>query len=264
MRFSDILDTLQRDADGGFTAQTPDSWSQGRTLFGGLQAALLVRAMRSQVDADVPLRTLQTTFVGPVTPGPLHLRVETLRQGKSVTHVDARIVSEAGIGCTALGVFGRGRPSRVVLAPPRPAISKTAEASPRMPYFDGVTPTFTQFIEQRWATGAMPYCGGESARTQIYVRYPDEPQVTESLVIALADTIPSPALSILKKPAMASSMTWTLELLVDDLGALPAGYWLMDAEVSAGSQGYLAQSATLWSPDHRAVALSRQSVVIFD
>jgi hypothetical protein len=37
----------------------------------------------------------------------------------------------------------------------------------------------------------------------------------------------------------------------------------MDAEVTSGRDGYLSQTATLWSPQWQAVALSRQSVVAF-
>jgi hypothetical protein len=85
----------------------------------------------------------------------------------------------------------------------------------------------------------------------------------ESEVIAYADAIPSPALSILKKPVAASSLTWTLELLSDRFETAPAKPWLMDAEVSAGRDGYLSQSAVLWNPLGQAVALSRQSVVVF-
>ena len=68
---------------------------------------------------------------------------------------------------------------------------------------------------------------------------------------------------MLKKPAMASSLTWTLELLADRFNAAPDGPWLMDAEVSSGRDGYLSQSAVLWTPQWQAAALSRQSVVAF-
>ncbi|MGV4858615.1 hypothetical protein [Acetobacter senegalensis] len=37
----------------------------------------------------------------------------------------------------------------------------------------------------------------------------------------------------------------------------------MDAEVGAGADGYLSQSAVLWDADRRAVAISRQCVVVF-
>lgn len=40
----------------------PEAWTQGRTIFGGLQAALVLRAMRGLVPQAVPLRVLQTSL----------------------------------------------------------------------------------------------------------------------------------------------------------------------------------------------------------
>src|SRR3546814_14065200 len=78
-----------------------------------------------------------------------------------------------------------------------------------------------------------------------------------------SDSIPSPGLSVLTTRAQASSLTWTLELLGSEYDASADGWWLMDAEISAAGSGYMSQSATLWSPDRQAIALSRQSVVVF-
>lgn len=262
MLFSEVLSTLRADGEH-WCADAPADWSQGRTLFGGLQAALLVAAMRQYVPREVPLRTLQTSFVGPVGPGPVRIAVQLLRQGKSAIHVQAHTLSEEGVGCTALAVFGRARPSSLVIEPAFPVIERSPEHAMPHRYVAGLMPPFIQFVEQRWASGGTPFSGASEARTQIYVRYPGEPAVTESLLIAIADTIPSPAISTLKRFAVASSMTWTLEFLLDDITHLPDGHWLMDAEATAARDGYIFQTATLWSPDRRAVALSRQSAVVF-
>src|SRR5579864_204174 len=90
MRFSEVLDSV-RAHDGGWTAQVTEDWMQGRSVFGGLQAALTVRAMRASVPREIPLRVLQMVFVAPVGPGPVDVRAGVLRAGKSATHVEARI-----------------------------------------------------------------------------------------------------------------------------------------------------------------------------
>ena len=50
-----------------------DDWLQGRTTFGGLISALAAQAMRDGAGghwpADVSLRAMQTSFVGPVSGG---------------------------------------------------------------------------------------------------------------------------------------------------------------------------------------------------
>jgi acyl-CoA thioesterase len=267
MQFSELLATL-KPRDGAWSVELGTDWAQGRTIFGGLQAAVAVRAMRELVAAEIPLRVLQTTFIAPLAPGPVRVEARVLRTGKSVTHVEARLLSAGQVGCLVVGIFGAGRESqiRVDLQPPRDV--PTPEQSQGFPYIEGITPAFTRHVTMRWAGGTLPFMGAKEAKTQIYVGLKDEPfaglgPAAEYQIIAYADIIPSPGISLLKKPAMASSLTWTLELLSDRFDASAEGLWLMDAEVSSGRDGYLSQSATLWTPQWQAAALSRQSVVAF-
>ena len=65
MQFSEVLDSIAR-SHGVWTATVPEDWMQGRSIFGGLQSALALRAMRGLVPAELPLRILQTTFIAPV------------------------------------------------------------------------------------------------------------------------------------------------------------------------------------------------------
>lgn len=262
MLFSEVLETIQP-ADGGWTARVGEDWLQGRTMFGGLQAALAVRAMRALVPAELPLRTLQTTFIAPIGQGELRLEARVLRTGKSAVHVEARILDGEQTACFVLGIFGASRSSTIVIEPPPPVIDVSPEQARELPFLPGITPAFTKHLRFRWATGGFPYSGAKLARTQIYVGVRGETAIGEAQVIALADSIPSPGLSLLKAPAAASSLTWTLEFLTGRLDFPASDDWLMDAEVTAGSDGYLSQSATLWSPERKAVALSRQSVVAF-
>ncbi|NKF23673.1 acyl-CoA thioesterase [Solimonas marina] len=263
MRFSQVLEAMTGEG-GTWRAPVSETWTQGRTLFGGLQAALAWRAMRDLVGADAPLRTLQTTFIAPVPAGEVRVTARVLRRGKSATHVEAQLFDGEQLACAVLGVFGLPRESVIRIEPTHPQDLPATDSLREMPYLDGRTPAFTQHLAFRWAHGKLPFQGGAEARTQIYVRLRDETVASgEAQLIALADSIPSPGLSVLSRPAMASSMTWTLELLGGDYDARPDAWWLMDAEVTAARDGYLSQTATLWSADGRAVALSRQSVVAF-
>lgn len=267
MRLTQIVAALRVAGPDTHAVEVADDWTQGRTLFGGLQAALLVRAMRSRLlaEPDLPLRSLQVTFVGPVMPGRLVFRSRLLRTGKSAVHCEARIESAGGhTECLAVAVFGRARPSVLSIAPPPPAIANDAASSRQITWPDAAAvPRFTHFLEQRWAAGGFPFSAAPEPRTQIHLRYRDEPVIDESIVIALADSIPSPAISVLHKPAMASSLGWTLEMLCDAWPQDGSKYWLMDAQADAAADGYVSQSATLWSDAGQAVALSRQSAVVF-
>jgi acyl-CoA thioesterase len=263
MTFRDIIDSLEP-TDGGWIAHAGTDWQQGRTLFGGLQAALAVCTMRQLPEiSGLPLRVLQTTFVAPVPAGEVRIEARVLRTGKSAVHVEARLLVGVSVGCLLIAVFGAARESRIQLTPPPPALDPAKPQGIEMPYIEGMTPAFTQHLRFQWAEGGFPYSGADEARTRIYVSLRQPGTVGESEVIVYADSIPTPALSMLKKPTTASSLTWTLELLTDRFDSPPDQPWLMDAEVSAGRDGYLSQSAVLWSPSGQAVAMSRQSVVIF-
>ncbi|HSW14176.1 MAG TPA: thioesterase family protein [Solimonas sp.] len=262
MRFSEILRGMRGDG-GAWQASVGDEWLQGRTVFGGLQAALAIQAMRGLVPASIPLRSLQTTFIAPVPAGDVRVEARVLRTGKSASHVEARLYDGEQVACTVLGIFGSARESQLSIAPAYPEVRRSFEEGRELPFIPGATPVFTKHVRMRWVQGSFPFMGAEKPRTQIYVSLRDEPGIDEPLIAGLADIIPSPGLSLLKLPVPASSLTWTLELLTDRFDAAAEAPWLVDAEVTAASAGYMNQTATLWSPERRAVALSRQTVVVF-
>lgn len=262
MRFSEILRAM-RGEQGEWLASVGEDWLQGRTVFGGLQAAIGIKAMRGLVPAELPLRTLQATFVAPLPAGAIRVEARLLRTGKSASHVEARLYDGAQLACSLLAIFGSARPSVINIAPAWPEVARDFEAARELPFIAGATPVFTRNVRMRWAQGTFPFMGAAQPKTQIYVSLRDEPGIDDMLVTGLADIIPSPGLSLLKTPVPASSLTWTLEFLVDRFEAPAEAAWLMDAEVTAAGSGYMHQTATLWSPARRAVALSRQSVVVF-
>ena len=262
MQYAPLLAAM-RGEGGHWSLDVGEDWLQGRTVFGGLQAAIAMRAMRGLVPAETPLRALQTTFIAPLPPGELRAVARVLRTGRSATHVEADLYAGEQIACRALGIFGLARPSSLAIAPPPARVPVEVDAARELRYVEGVTPAFTQHVDFRWASGAFPFRGGSEAKTQIYVRLKDQAAVGEAQLIALADSIPSPGLSVLTTKGPASSLTWMLELLRTDFDTAADGWWLMDAEASAARDGYLSQTATLWSPDGKAVALSRQAVVVF-
>jgi len=70
----------------------PSGWLQGRTVFGGLVAGLLIHKALSTVhDAAKQLLSCNITFVGPVQQGRARLSAEILREGKSVTTLEVRL-----------------------------------------------------------------------------------------------------------------------------------------------------------------------------
>lgn len=261
MLYSDVLRTLRRE-NGQWTADVPEDWLQGRSVFGGLQTALAARALRDLVPADVPLRTVQTTFMAPVPAGRVTLEARVLRTGRSAVHAEARIVDGAQCLCLVVGVFGTARASTVRRVPAQPAVEA---ASPiEVKYVPGVMPAFTQHCPMRWLRGTPPFTGAAVADHVIEVALRDGgATASEAHVIGIADIVPPVALSWMTQPAMGSSMTWTLEFLGEPFGHLPLERWRIDSTLVAARDGYTSQSVMVWGPGGEPVALSRQAMVVF-
>jgi acyl-CoA thioesterase len=260
MLFSEILQSL-RQSQERWTAPVPEDWLQGRSLFGGLQAALALRAMRGLIRAGVPLRVLQTTFVAPIAGPRIDLEARVLRSGKSTVHLEARLLEGDQTAAHVLAIFGSGRPSRVHHLPRQEPVSD--EQAVEVPFVAGLTPSFTRHFTTRWLRGHLPFTGGSLSQAVIEVGIKDPAPTSEEHVAALADAIPPVALSHLQRAAPGSSMAWTLEMLRDRVDDLPLAGWRLDAQMRACRDGYTNQSVMVWGPGGEPVALSRQCMVIF-
>lgn len=255
-----LLLTRMQASDGTATLDVPEDWLQGRTLFGGLQAVIGVAAMRS-LGLAAPLRSLQVTFLAPVPGGVVQARARILRSGKSATHVEARIVDGENTLAIMVGVFGLPRTSAVALRPEQPQVA--AKNPVELPRTVGIAPRFTWHFDARWIVGSPPWTGVERAESVVELGMRDEGRATEAHVIAMADFLPPIALSYLTTPVAAASLTWMLELLVEDVVDLPLQGWRIDATLCAAHNGYTNQSVVLWGPGGVPVALGRQTMVVF-
>jgi hypothetical protein len=137
------------------------------------------------------------------------------------------------------------------------------ETLPDLPDVPGVTPAFICHFHVRWGVGSPPFSGTREPRSAIFVKLRDHDGTAEDALIALSDSVPTPALSMLTTPTPVSSLNWTLHLLGDP-GALARDDWaLIGTEVRAGTGGYLSQTSVLWGPGGHAFSVGHQSVAIF-
>lgn len=261
MQFFEVLQAIERDGGESRLVVSPE-WTQGRALFGGLQGALLLHAMRGLVPAELPVRTLQVTFVAPPATPQVVVRASVLRQGKSATHVESRLLDgDDNVLATATGVFGLARASKVERVPVMSPVQ--SDNSRHFRFFPGLSPSFAQYFDAHWLQGGMPFSGKGEPLTIVDVSMPGESTSSEYQAIAMADFIPPVALNYLSIPVPGSSMTWMLEFLTDQLDGLSMQHWRVDAEMVAGRDGYTSQSVMLWGPDGQPIALSRQNMVVF-
>lgn len=258
-----ILATLAAKGDA-YRATAGEDWAQGRTLFGGLIAALANAAMRKSVGHDRPLRALQIAYIGPNTPGDVDFEPRILRSGKAVTLAACTVRSAGEVSATVTAMYGGARESALKIAIEPYDLAVQPSDVTDVPARFGL-PTFTQHYRQRWARGEAPFTGAASTPMSVYVNYRADAArtTTEAHALALMDAIPSPALAALKTPSPSSTLSWTLEILDHRFEFGIDEWWRLDADVDAAAEGYVAHTSHVINPARRVAAISRQVVVVY-
>lgn len=197
----------------------------------------------------------------PVSDGNMDATLRVIREGKSVSFVEVKLYQrdlEVALG-NFVFVAGRDK-AKPVVARPR-LITPGVEELVDLPFIEGITPTFTQNFQLRWANGGMPYSRSERARFEGYSRFRD-PAEGEEALIALLDVWPTPTLAVLDRPAPASTVTWTAHIL-----SVPENFdqWFGFAyETVVGRDGFHTCAGQLLSPTGELLGWTEQLVAVFD
>ena len=260
---SQILASLSTKSGVYGAAAGPD-WSQGRTVFGGLIAALANAAIRNVIGNERPLRALQIVYVGPNSPDSVEFEPQILRTGKAVTLASCTVRSEGETSATMTAMYGTARASMLSIHPQPAHVPTPPEALEDVPVRAGL-PSFTRHYHQRWARGQYPYSKAAESPMSVYLRYRGEEasRLTETHALAMMDAIPSPALALLETPSPASTLSWTLEVLDHQFDFGVDEWWRLDADVDAAADGYVTHSSHVVNPAGRVSAISRQVVVVY-
>ena len=261
MNFDELM---EKNASGG-SIRIPTTWAQGRATFGGLVAALVYDRMAHVVAPGRPMRSMQLSFVGPVTPDePATVEAEILREGKAVSQVMGRIVQGGEPKLVALASFGGDRESDVTVdAAPAPE-AKPVEQCHGLDFIEGVTPEFIQHIEMRWAFGNLPFSGKGGRELGGWMQFRQTPETfSDAHIVALVDAWPPAVLPYVNQRVTTSSLSWALEI-VHPRPVLEPGDWLLyKAKIDKAGAGYGHTQAGIWTASGELVALSRQTVTVF-
>lgn len=259
------FDRLLEVAASGAEVTIPSTWAQGRASFGGVIAALVFDRMDHVVAPGRPMRSMQVSFVGPVTPDePATVEAEILREGKAVSQILGRIVQGGDPRLMALASFGGDRESAVAVESLPAPEAKAVEDCRELPYIKGVTPEFTQHIEMRWAFGGFPFSGAGGREMGGWMRFREAPDaITDAHIVALVDAWPPAVLPHLKSPAPASSLSWALDIMHPRPEIRPGDWLLYRAVIDQAGAGYGHTQAGIWTSRGELVATSRQTVTVF-
>ncbi|MCF6439618.1 thioesterase family protein [Pseudoalteromonas luteoviolacea] len=247
----------------------PNTWSQGRTVFGGLSAALMLKHMYIQLnDQDRQLLSFSCNFVAPlIASEPFTINTSILRQGKNVTQLESRIEQRDSVCLVSLASFAKQRPSNIkVKSQIKPAILNTdINEENTIQYVEGIFPAFIQHVDLNIQAGAMPFSGADSSELHGWMKFKQMPQKTaqELYILALADAWPPTLLQLCNKPSPASTVSWYIEFLQPL--ELSTHDWVgYEAITHQASNGYGIEDAKVFSKAGDLIALSRQTVAVFD
>jgi acyl-CoA thioesterase len=240
------------------TTDVPETWGQGRAVFGGLVAAL-AHALGARLAPDRVLRTVHVQFLAPLAPGPARGEATRLREGRTTAVVDVVLHQNDRPAARVALTFVTPQPEATSVPGPAAPDWPAPEDSQALPYLPGITPEFTQHVDFRWATGGMPFQGAEHAAFGGYVRFTDGGGPSVERTLGLLDAWPCPTLSILTGPAPASSVTWTAHLVAPP----QAGFHAFAYETVVADGGFSTAVGRMWGPDGRFVAYTEQTVAVF-
>ena len=210
MNFSDLISSAEI-SGGKLRVVIPEDWMQGRTTYGGLSAALCLEAALRAVPNLPPLRSALVSFIGPAG-GAVEGEARILRQGKSVTFVEADVSSEAGLATRCVFAFGGSRDSIFDRTwTPTPSLPGPEACEPFIP--PGFGPNFASHFDTGLAKGARPGTGSDEHDHFIWVRHRDEKASDMVALLALADMPPPAVMPMFPEFKPVSSMDLALEFL---------------------------------------------------
>jgi acyl-CoA thioesterase len=250
--------------DGGWRADCDESWSAGRGPNGGYLAAIVLRAMLSELgDPARHARSLTCHYLRPPGDGEVRIDVAVERAGRSLTTLGARL-AQGGEPCVvAVGAFARDFDGALdySAAPPRVPAPDDVPVAPPVP---GVP--FTARFSSRPVLGSPPFSGAGDALTGGWLRFA-EPQPLDAPALAMyADAwMPAP-FPRLTRYAWAPTIDLTVHFRAPDATAQqPAGEPVLAVFSSVASAGgFVDEDGQLWSRDGVLLARSHQHALLVE
>lgn len=244
----------------------PNNWAQGRTLYGGISASLVYSGMRKIVAPEKLLRSLNTSFIGPIEPDvPLNIKIELLREGKNTSQLQGTITQNDKVCLMALACFGQDRSSKITVSKNDTHNMDKPKKGDFMPMIPKVTPRFLSHFELAKVVGGLPFTGNKKSDVHGWMRLKQAPETfSDSHLVALIDVWPPTVLQMLRWPAPASTMSWNLEFIHPHQPFTPSNWLAYQANTRQAANGYGHTEANIWNEEGDLIAISRQTVTVFD
>lgn len=259
MRFEEILSQSRESS----RLTLPDSWAQGRTIYGGLSAALLCDSMSRTTDRS--LRYLKTGFLKPlVAEKPFEILTRTVSEGRTLKVSSADIIQDDVVRVTSQAHF---------VAPLDSSIEIDTFNAPELKPFDCAdavvlksppAPACIRYFDIRVTTDSVPFGGGNTPELGGWMRFQDAPeQFSAAHLVCAIDSWPPAPSTFLKKPAPMSTISWGIHFAGPAEQQDPNAYLGYLARINFFKDGFGSSTADIWNKDGRLLAKSYQTFVVY-
>lgn len=244
----------------------PASWSQGRTVYGGLSAGLLYSAAREYVDKERVMRSNSTNFVGPLmAEQPFTISVEVVREGKNVSQILVRAIQNQKTCVVSQICFGNSRQSKISIQNTERHKMQIPKKPNFLPPIPKVVPKFIRHVDLAFESGGVPFTGRKTSHYDGWMRFKKGPdEMTDAHLVSIIDAWPPAILQMLKWPAPASTVSWHLEFIHPHRVIKGTDWLAYQARTRQAGGGYGHIEANIWDQQGELIAISRQTVAVFD
>lgn len=253
---------LEQGGEHTATGATHPAYANMVGPFGGITAAVMLRAVEVQPDRIGEPVSLTVNFTAPIADGGYEILTRCVRTNRTNQHWIVELTQDDEVKTTATAVFGIRRDTwsdaqAEMPAVPGPHSVAPAEGSGFVKWIDN--------YDMRFVVGSLPGIGAEpspSSVSTLWVRdRPPRPLDFASLA-AICDVFYPRVFLRLARPVPAGtiSMTTYFHVTGDDLAAHGDDYVLATTEARRFTRGYFDQTSQLFSPTGALMASSHQIV----
>jgi acyl-CoA thioesterase len=246
-----------------FTGEFDESWYQGRGVFGGLTAAVILQAM-IELEPHRPPRTFTLHCLAPVLAKRGEVRVTCERRGAKVSHLSARLLQEGGkTVALASASFGEARTYQSIrpslAAPKAPRPNQVEEVPKDLP----MMPSFCQYFSYRFCLDGIPYTQSEEAAMGGWCDLRKDFTLSYPYLATVLDAWPPAICPTLQGPMRAATVDLTYHFFCSPttIHTLTPPF-LYRGEIFSLYDGYAEERDCLWDANGVPIASARQLYAI--
>lgn len=244
---------------------TEPAWANMVGPFGGITAAVLLRAIESHPDRIGDPLALTVNYAAPIADGDFDVTLRAARTNRSNQHWILELRQGDEVKTTATAVFGLHRDTwaDTEAHPPK---TPAPEDIPRGDFIEAIV--WAKRYDMRFTEGPIPDEGmpSDSSTTTLWVRDVDARPVDFAALAAVSDVF-YPRVFLRRGgflPAGTISLTTYFHADKAQIDAVGSDFVLGSAHANRFSRGYFDQSAHLWSRDGVLLTSSHQLVYFKD